>query len=81
MNTSQTLTDTFLNNALPSTYSSTTVKKDEASLLKAAKKLDQVALTAIFDLYAPAIYGYIHVKDSLYVQDHVLTFFRKNQCV
>src|SRR5919106_735078 len=32
--------------------------KDEFALLKAAKKLDQDALTAIFDLYAPAIYKY-----------------------
>ncbi|HEU0295519.1 MAG TPA: sigma-70 family RNA polymerase sigma factor [Anaerolineales bacterium] len=33
--------------------------KDEAALLKAAKKLDQDALIAIFDRYAPAIYKYI----------------------
>ena len=32
--------------------------KDGTALLKAAKKLDQDALTAIFDLYAPAIYKY-----------------------
>ncbi|HJR80211.1 MAG TPA: sigma-70 family RNA polymerase sigma factor [Anaerolineales bacterium] len=32
--------------------------KDESSLLKAAKRLDQEALTAIFDLYAPALYKY-----------------------
>ena len=60
MNNSQTLTDSFLNRAFPPTYSSAPVNEDEASLLKAAKKLDQSALTAIFDLYAPAIYGYIH---------------------
>jgi RNA polymerase sigma-70 factor (ECF subfamily) len=32
--------------------------KDEFALLKSAKKLDQEALSAIFDLYAPAIYKY-----------------------
>lgn len=32
--------------------------KDESALLRAAKKLDQVALTTIFDMYAPAIYKY-----------------------
>ena len=32
--------------------------KDEASLLRAARKFDQDALTAIFDMYAPAIYKY-----------------------
>ncbi len=31
---------------------------DETALLKAARKLDQKALAAIFDLYAPAIYRY-----------------------
>lgn len=31
---------------------------DEAALLRAARKLDPDALTAIFDLYAPAIYKY-----------------------
>lgn len=31
---------------------------DGPALLKAAKELDQDALTAIFDLYAPAIYKY-----------------------
>jgi RNA polymerase sigma-70 factor (ECF subfamily) len=60
VNTSQTLTDTLLNSAFPSTYSSAPVKRDEAALLKAAKKLDQAALAEIFDSYAPAIFGYIH---------------------
>ena len=32
---------------------------DEPALLKAAIKLDQDALTKIFDLYAPAIYKYV----------------------
>jgi RNA polymerase sigma-70 factor (ECF subfamily) len=32
--------------------------KDEQSLLKAAKRLDQDALAAIFDMYAAAIYRY-----------------------
>jgi RNA polymerase sigma-70 factor (ECF subfamily) len=32
--------------------------KDESSLLKAAKRLDQEALGAIFDLYAPSLYKY-----------------------
>ena len=32
--------------------------KDGVSLLKAAKKLDEEALTAIFDQFAPAIYKY-----------------------
>ncbi|MCL4528823.1 MAG: sigma-70 family RNA polymerase sigma factor [Chloroflexi bacterium] len=31
---------------------------DETALLKAARRLDQKALAAIFDLYAPAIYRY-----------------------
>jgi len=29
---------------------------DSAALLKAARKLDQTALAAIFDLYVPAIF-------------------------
>jgi RNA polymerase sigma-70 factor (ECF subfamily) len=33
--------------------------KDERGLLRAARKLDQGALIAIFDKYAPAIYKYI----------------------
>jgi len=33
--------------------------KDENTLLQAAKKLDQNALSMIFDSYAPAIYAYI----------------------
>ena len=33
--------------------------KDETDLIQAAKKLDQDALTAIFDIYAPAIYTYV----------------------
>jgi RNA polymerase sigma-70 factor (ECF subfamily) len=32
--------------------------KDESVLLSGAKKLDQVALTSIFDMYAPVIYRY-----------------------
>lgn len=32
--------------------------KDEAALLRAARKFDQDALAAIFNLYAPAIYKY-----------------------
>lgn len=60
MNTSQAITDTFLNNAFPSTNSAASVNvRDEAALLQAARRLDQVALAEIFDLYAPAIYGYI----------------------
>jgi RNA polymerase sigma-70 factor (ECF subfamily) len=60
VNTTQTLTDTLLNSAFPSTYPTVPVKTDEAGLLKAATKLDQAALATIFDLYAPAIFGYIH---------------------
>ena len=60
MNTSQTMPDIFLKNAFPSTYSSVSAYiGDEAALLKAARRLDQVALTEIFDTYAPALYGYI----------------------
>ena len=60
MNTTQIASDTLLKNAFPSTYSSVSVNvKDEAALLTAARRLDQVALAEIFDLYAPAIYGYI----------------------
>ena len=32
---------------------------DSSALLKAAKRLDQDALTKVFDLYAPVIYNYI----------------------
>lgn len=32
--------------------------KDEAALLRATRKLDPEALTAVFDTYAPAIYQY-----------------------
>jgi len=32
--------------------------KDGVALLKAAQKLDEEALTAIFDEFAPAIYKY-----------------------
>ena len=60
MNTSQTMSDIFLKNAFPSTYSSVSAYiGDEGVLLKAARRLDQVALTEIFDTYAPALYGYI----------------------
>jgi len=34
------------------------VIKDSVALLKAAQKLDEEALTAIFDEFAPAIYKY-----------------------
>jgi RNA polymerase sigma-70 factor (ECF subfamily) len=33
--------------------------KDEIDLIQAAKKLDQDALTTIFDIYASAIYAYV----------------------
>jgi RNA polymerase sigma-70 factor, ECF subfamily len=60
MNSSQALSDSLLKNIFPSTYSRESVKmRDEAELLQAAKRLDQAALAEIFDLYAPAIYGYI----------------------
>jgi len=60
LNTTQIASDTLLKNSFPSTYSSVSVNvKDEAALLTAARRLDQVALAEIFDLYAPAIYGYI----------------------
>jgi len=60
MSTTQTMSDTFLKNAFPSTYSSVSINRgDEAALLRAAKQLDQVALAEIFDSYAPALYGYI----------------------
>lgn len=59
MSTSQAVSDTLLKNAFPSTYSAGVAdKEDEATLLKAARKLDQVALSRIFDLYASAIYNY-----------------------
>lgn len=32
---------------------------DEPALLKAAKRLDKDALTAIFDMYAPVLYNYV----------------------
>lgn len=32
---------------------------DESALLKAARRLDKVALTKIFDVYAPALYNYV----------------------
>jgi RNA polymerase sigma-70 factor (ECF subfamily) len=60
MSTTQTMSDTFLKNAFPPTYSSVSINRgDEAALLRAAKQLDQVALAEIFDSYAPALYGYI----------------------
>lgn len=60
MSTSQVISDTLLKNAFPSTYPDGTLEKeDEAALLKAARRLDQVALATIFDQYASAIYGYI----------------------
>ena len=60
MSTSEAVSDTILKNAFPSTYSAGTLEQaDEAALLKAARRLDQVALATIFDQYAPAIYGYI----------------------
>jgi len=56
----QAISDTLITNAFPFPHvAATTNVKDEAELLKAAKRLDQTALTAIFDQYAPAIYGYI----------------------
>ena len=59
MSTSQAISDTLLSSAFPSAYSAGVVdKENEASLLKAARKLDQVALSKIFDLYASAIYNY-----------------------
>lgn len=33
--------------------------KDESTLLKAAKRLDKDALTAVFDMYAPMLYNYV----------------------
>jgi RNA polymerase sigma-70 factor (ECF subfamily) len=60
MNSSQAISDTLLKNVFPATHSAPAVNiRDETALLKAAKCLDQAALAAIFDLYAPAIYGYI----------------------
>ncbi|MFL7867203.1 MAG: RNA polymerase sigma factor [Anaerolineales bacterium] len=54
------MSETFLKNAFPSTYSSASISiEDEAALLKAARQLDQAALASIFDSYAPALYGYI----------------------
>lgn len=32
---------------------------DESALLKGARRLDKIALTQIFDLYAPALYNYV----------------------
>ena len=60
MNNTQVVSDTFLKNAFPSTYSAGIVdKEDEDALLKAARRLDQVALSQIFDIYAPVIYNYV----------------------
>jgi RNA polymerase sigma-70 factor (ECF subfamily) len=60
MNNTQAISETLFKNAIHSTYSSAFAKaQDEAALLKAAKSFDQVALAEIFDLFAPAIYGYI----------------------
>jgi len=60
VNNTQVISDTFLKNAFPSTYSAEIADKgDEAALLKAAWALDQIALSQIFDLYAPLIYGYL----------------------
>jgi RNA polymerase sigma-70 factor, ECF subfamily len=60
MSITQTMSETFLKNAFPSTYSSASINiEDEAALLKAARQLDQAALATIFDQYAPALYGYI----------------------
>ena len=60
MSITQTMSETFLKNAFPSTYSSASINiEDEAALLKAARQLDQAALATIFDSYAPALYGYI----------------------
>ena len=60
MSITQTMSETFLKNAFPSTYSSASINiEDEAALLKAARQLDQAALASIFDSYAPALYGYI----------------------
>ncbi len=60
MNTSQTMSDTLLKNAFPAANSSVSANiGDEAALLKAARRLDQVALAEIFDTYAPPLYGYI----------------------
>ena len=60
VNTSQAVSDTLLKNAFPSTYTAKAINKgDEAELLKAAKLLDQVALSQIFDQYAPLLYSYV----------------------
>jgi len=60
VNNTQVISDTFLKNAFPSTYSAGIADKgDEAALLQAAWALDQIALSQIFDLYAPLIYGYL----------------------
>ena len=60
MNSSPAISDNLLQNVFPNTHSATDANmRDEIALLKAARRLDQVALAAIFDLYASAIYGYI----------------------
>lgn len=60
MSTPQAISDTLLKNAFPSTYATGVANKgDEEALLKAARKLDQVALSQIFDQYASAIYNYV----------------------
>ena len=60
MSTSGAVSETLFKNAFPTTYSVGVVDvEDEATLLEAAKELDQVALSKIFDLYATAIYNYV----------------------
>lgn len=57
---SSPISDTLLHSAFPTVQAGKAVNiEDEAALLKAARQLDQVALAAIFDLYAPNIYGYV----------------------
>lgn len=47
--------------------------KDELALLKAARKLDQEALIAIFDAYAPALYSYLlHICHDPIESDQVV---------